>query len=362
MTRMVKWLLAGLLLIGASGSSAQASACAGLRHDDCARLHNAWRSADSARFTLDVELEIREARSADLARFYVAGDGVYHLRAGDMQNVTNLLEWASAVLTGVRLDVDLVTPGAGRPLPLNVPQDESAWQLRLVDGVGYGRWLLPAADESDDWYGVDLGAAGVLLALIPGLDGLQAWFAGTPPPAELFNALGSTRRLPDVRLDRQKAAVYETTFDLGQILADESNRADVVALLFEVARLAAVPRQYSTGGLLRSAGYIADALSTASLRVTQVIGLDDSRLHHVALSASFTPGSSRTVDPDDVRIDPDPLGLIAVLPYDFRLDAVLTLGGFDTVPAALPVIEVPADAILIPLPALLAPQLRGAPL
>ncbi|MFW5772846.1 MAG: hypothetical protein ACOCZH_05920 [Phototrophicaceae bacterium] len=354
--RIVIWLLA--LLAGMGGSHAQTSACAGLNPDDCARLHAAWRATESARFTLDLELEIRDTRTADLARLYMAADGVYYLppeRAGD--DAANLLDWLPDALDGIRADVDVVTPGADRSLPLDLPQDESAWHLRLVDGVGYARGLLPAG-SSGEWTGVDLSGVGPLLATIPGLDGLRAWFAGTPPPAELFYALGNTQGQPDIRLGQQKAAVYETTFDMEQILADASYRADAVALLFELARLAAVPRQYSTSGLLRSAGYIADALSTTSIQVTQVVGLDDNRLHHVALSASFAPGTSRPVDRDAVRTDPDPLGLVAVLPFDFYLNAVLTLDGFDSVPA----IDAPADAILVPLPALLAPPLRGTPL
>lgn len=341
-TRIVTWLLLALLLTGVDAGHAQPEA----------------QMVESARFSLDVELEIRDPLTDDMARFYLAADGVYHLQTDEMGEAAGLLDWLAGALEAVRADVDVVTPGAGRPLPLNLPEDERAWQLRLVDGVGYARWLLPADSTAALWTGVDLREALPLLVAIPGLDALLDWLDGTPPPAALFDALGQTQRLPDVRLDRQKAAVFETTIDLGRVLADPDHRADVEALLFELARLAAVPRQYSTGGLLRAAGYFADALQTASVTVTQVIGLDDERLHHVVISAAFTPGTTRPVSLDAVRVNPDPLELAAVLPFDFRLNAALSLGSFDAVPA----IDAPPDAILIPLPALLAPALRGAPL
>lgn len=345
--------------------------CGDLSSADCALLDRsaaAMRTLESAGFRFDVNLQTSSLPGLGFPfDLRLNGAGQYALDAASLNALDptpdwdGLPGWVEAALKLLRADATVVLhlptalvdvhAGAGAAFPSKVGFD-----LRLAEGFAY--FSLDKLAELGigeglpvGWLGID--AAGFYRRLLEQQTPLAAPDLGRGAAAALADpallaAFTRIERLEDSTDGSQTLAVFRTTTDLGQLLADPAEREALrAALLANLERLGLTAEEVDP--LLEAYTGLFQGLV---IETTEYVGVDDHYVHRATLALAWSPdlnaldrlaGVAPTLDASALSV---------------WLNAQISLEAFN---AAAPA-AAPDEAFIIPLNQLApAPPSAGAP-
>lgn len=351
-----------LLILSNFGTTAQE--CGDLTQEDCDRIITMQRTMldlDSAAFGLRLNVDIGNQNGDEVQSIVLTADGTYVADLPTFSEIRTFQELLTETILAVNSDITftLQLPEIVLPfLPVGI-DDRLAFDLRLVDGVGYLDLtkIIEASDPGSPdagWYGVNLLEFYARLfqdTLPPGLTIPPGTFPEDAPPlvTSILGTLGPLQRLDDDTYNAIPVAVYETDVNLASTLEDPLTRGLVINALALALGQQSLDRFYTEAELREAAAIYLDFVAALEINVTRHIGLEDGYLYRLGFELDFLPDEALV---EGLQNGPDPLGAAILAETTVALTFSLELAQFNAAPAT------PApDATLIPLEELLPAEL-----
>ncbi|MEQ8674138.1 MAG: hypothetical protein RLP44_09045 [Aggregatilineales bacterium] len=311
--------------------------------NDCGQLNRAecqqvdaslslTRDLNAAAFDAEIVLTIRDVYTRAFSTLRVFLDGAYRLN--DDRNSSDPVIAVRGLDADVSVVVDLSELDPTGGLYNDLPAEEYAFDLSLLDGIGYINLSKLVGDDvrEADWYGIDLGA--LIQLSLNSLGDLGS--ADLLPPVNNNSANSApalpfeleptdVQRLSDVTVNDVAMERYLWIVDFGTLLDDTFSRMTFNASMLTILDAYLQGQNYSDAELREIIDNYAQVLDVMSLRVERVINPVDSTIHRVTYSFAYQPTDSLL---DTLYYGLDPLGLGSTA-SDIYLDVTINRTQFD---------------------------------
>lgn len=284
-----------VLIFSGTGVSAQdaPSFCGGLSEPDCSILTDSQETmgaleSAAAKFKLDMTFSgIPDAPGT--VTISLLGDGRYTITNADaLQNfAANMSDDPAGAMEDLFKAFSL-----GGTFILQLPADlmgedkpnRGAFSVRLVDGFVYANFdklveLIGGSSRPSGWMGFDL--AGFYGRLFDQMGGNLGRTQNPPDNIDVISDFVTIERIEDVEADDQNFATFRYTIDYGELLSNESFRNAIRNQLENTDTMG----QIDVDAVM---DLYAQAFDAMELEVTQMVGLEDHYVHHLALQLDWT--------------------------------------------------------------------------